>query len=311
MWTLFSDVLLPGKPENLPKHSHGSVAERQPSKRQTMLYQEPEQRQNKTDILRQLTEYEEDSEFQPSSLISSASGSPQIVTQQKAAEAREVFNTTNTLMAFLDDPVKSSNVLYWPCETLSFIKSDFDKLLPNPSAQVIEERLLLGEDISGDHAEDISNFQVIRSRHPKTLNRWIGYFLVFPSRHAAIKFYEATLGSELCGMQLLLSFVDPRKPNIHPPLLYEVPGVSRSMCALVSGLPPRMSKVSIARALWEYDLLGNESQAIVKLTGDGYASESSWLLRFKNENEPQRLRRKYHRRQWPLTTMTPFVEILD
>lgn len=267
------------------------------SKPQTTLYP------SKIEILKELTE--SDQKLGPPTFAGvSAVQSP------AKMEAEEAFNSSNTLMAFLDDPLKSSNVLYWACGTLSLTKSDFQKLMPSLSSQTLEERLLLGEELSGDHAE-VPEFEVIRSRHPKTLTRWIGYFLIFTSRNAAIKFQQETLGSELCGMQVNFSFVDPSKPNIHPYLLYEVPGVTRSMCALVSGLPPKMSRISIARALFEYDLIEDESKAIIKLTGDGHTSQSSWLIRFKNEDEPKRLRKRFHRREWPMTTMTPSVEILD
>lgn len=282
----------------LSRHHRKINLDQQPdNKPRTTLYASAD----KADIFKKLSETEE-AHYPVVSATSTAT--------ERKSEPQEVFNTNSTLAAFLDDPVRTSNVLYWSCGTLSFAKSDFQRLMPRPSAQVTEERLILGEEVSGDHTE-IPDFKVIRSRHPRTLHRWIGYFLVFSSRNAAIKYYEETLGAELCGMQVNFTFVDPGKANIHPPLLYEVPGVNRSMCALVAGLPPRMSKISLARVLWEYDLLDDESKAIVKLTGDGNASQSSWLLRFKNEDEPKRLRRQYHRRQWPLTTMTPSVEILD
>lgn len=306
MWTLLSELFVPtgNTADVLSKYHRETSLEHE--KPQTTLYQQ--QPSEKTEILKKLIEDEEGEETKLS-LVSSSVGQTLDPYEEKA-RPQDAFNQNNTLMAFLDDPVKSSNVLYWPCGSLSFLKSDFKRIMPPLAAQVTEERLILGEDISGDHT-GVPEFQLIRSRHPKTLNRWIGYFLVFTSRNAAFKYYQETLGAELCGMQVNFSFVDPGKPNIHPPLLYDVPGISRSMCALVSGLPPRMSKISVARALWEYDLLDDEAKAIVKLTGDGYASQSSWLLRFKNEDEPRRLRRKFHRRQWPLTTMSPSVEIID
>lgn len=270
------------------------MEEESESKPATSLY-------SRADILEELSRPDEKVKSGVFSLgAPSSKGSPPV---------QEIFNTQNSVMAFLDDPLKSSNVLYVRSGDLSLVKEDFDNLISN-SVDLSEDYSLLGSGLS-EKDPDLTDYIVIRSRHPDTLIKWIGYFLIFPTREAALKFHNAVSDANLCGQKISLDFVDPSKPNIHPPSLYEVPGVTRSMCALVSGLPSKMSSVSVERALFDYDLIADHKNAIVKLTGDKYQSESSWLIRFKNDNEPKRLRKKYHRRQWPGTNLLSSVEVLD
>lgn len=204
----------------------------------------------------------------------------------------------------ISNDTPSSNVLYWPCGTITFFKSDFQRIMPKFSAQVTTSEASL-KDLSDT---GIPEFQVVRNRDPQTLTRWIGYYLVFPSPTAALKYYQETRGAELCGMQVNFSFVDSSFP-IRPPVLYEVPNISRDMCALISGLPAQTSKISIAQILWDYNLLDDESKAIVKVMGSN--EFSTWLLRFQDSNEPRRIRRKFHNQIWPYTLARPSIEILD
>lgn len=223
---------------------------------------------------------------------------------------------TDSILTFLDHPEKPSSVLYLNCGAHSLTKSDVLTLLPPAPHSILhsESMHLLGEEVSGTEAvADMYRFKLTRSRDPDTLIPWVGYFLEFPTREAAAKFYATALGKQLQGTGTFarLSFVDPAKRGARPPRLYEVPGVTRAMCALVAGLPPKLSAVSVERALEGFDLLEDKSEAIVKLAGDAYASESLWLLRFKSEEGPKCLQRQFHRRPWPLINSIPSVEILD
>lgn len=239
-------------------------------------------------------------------------------TPLKSSDRVPGFNEEALFLSLLDNPSKTSNTLFWPCGTLSFLPSDFQRILPSSiSSSESVTSSIFGDDSSSKSSSDLEQrlahareFQLLRSRDPKLLARWIGYFLVFPTREAAITYYKETLGAELCGIKLNLRFVDPNLSNIYPPLLSQVPGVSRRMCALISGLPPRYSPFSVARILWDYDMLPRAEDAIVKLSGDDKA-ESTWLIRFVNEDEPRRLVRAFNNRYWPGTTMIPNIEVLD
>lgn len=297
-------------------------------------------------------------------------------------------NSTSTLkndfyfLPLLDDPKKLSATLFWACGTLSFLKSDFKKLLPPALSQISHEDIedissylngnsvLTKDDFNYNSKQDIIennflDFELIRNRNPETLQRRTGYFLKFKTREAALFYYKGTQNAELNGIKVSFKFIsdhgytlpaknigshqkqgeqeqnlsdqnqtftknnnnfmnsssdlpltqDPRthfSENIDPPILRETPNVTRSMCALISGLPPHYSHISITKNLWDYDLLENESKSVVKLSGDGRShSESSFLLRFQNEDEPRRLVRDFSNRVWPGTDIIPFIEVLD
>lgn len=260
---------------------------------------------------------------------------------KKNSNRRNMSNNAGTaeFMSFLDDPQKTSNTLYWPCGSLSFLKSDFLRILPSKQVRAAtatsttQQRYLSYTDSFDSDLDSLSSnsnnkfqndecaqFQLIRNRDPKTLMRWIGYYLIFPTRAAAIEYYTSTLGADICGLQVRFRFVDSNKSNINPPILSQIPGVSRSMCALVSGLPSRYSPMTMAKILWDFDLLPNENESIIKLLGttlqnekgEGkYMKESVWLLRFQNEDEPRRLVRSFHKQYWPGTNLVSNVEILD
>lgn len=214
------------------------------------------------------------------------------------------------LFSLLDDPKRSSRVLYWKCGTLKVEKSDLTSLLKPVSQASLEEKLLLGASISGNDIE-ATDFKIYYRRDPKSLIRWNGCFLEFGTRAAAEKFIIDTAGLELGGYLLSFEFVSEDKSGIYPPLLYEIPGITRNMCVLVSGLPSKFSRVTMGRALENFELMRNRDQAIIKLSGDSYLNKSSWLVRCCSAEEAQRLRRTYHRKVWPFTDLTPSVEILD
>lgn len=276
----------------------------------------------------------------------------------KDSEKTEVLNEDNALMMFFDDPMSTSTILYWPCGTLNFLKSDFERLIPYPKIETdLPSNHFLTDSfdsldtkswrdlITPEVARDMSSFRLVRCRDPNTLVRWIGYYLIFPTRLSAALFYRISLTSEICGLIPQFRFVPadssftggmslngkgfssnsssssskPKKSNsyldpkaIDPPILSEVPGVTREMCVLVSGLPPKYSPISIAKQLWEFDLWEDQNKAIVKLKGNHpNDSESLWLIRFRNTDEPKRIRKLYHKRQWPNTNLFVDVEILD
>jgi hypothetical protein len=282
-----------------------------------MTQQQPRSQlyQDKTDRIEYLKSLTEFSSMKGSMMTAAAATAAPPVSGSTMKSKKPTMGT-DSILTFLDHPEKPSPVLYLNCGAHSLTKSDILTLLPpapGPGFQG-ESTLLLGAEVSGtEAAADMYRFKLTRSRDPDTLIPWVGYFLEFATREAAAKFYTAALGQRLRGTGGLvrLAFVDPGKRGARPPRLYEVPGVTRAMCALVSGLPPKLSPVSVERALMGFDLLEDKSEAIVKLAGDAYASESLWLIRFKNEEEPKRLLRQFHRRPWPLINAIPSVEIID
>lgn len=286
----------------------------------------------------------------PSSLYEQLAQDDQFAQRNSSVEKEEkkpkknLIDEDGLITTFFDDPKLSSTTLYWPSGTLSFLKSDFERILPfpvNPTSRNISsdadyfsdslERSLASfasaedswkELITPDVARDMSSFTLARARDPQTLIRWIGYYLKFPTRLSAALFFRLSLTAEICGLRPKFSFVpnfpSPTAPSIflpetvNPPILSEVPGVTRDMCVLIKGLPPRYSPSSMAKWLWDYDLFSDESKAIVKLSGNQpFDSESIWLLRFNNNIEPKRLRSMFHRRCWPNTDRLADVEILD
>lgn len=194
-------------------------------------------------------------------------------------------------------PSNATSALFWPCGTLPFLKSDFLRLMPQPSAEITSQNYL------GERPD----FQLVRNRNPDTLEPWIGYYLVFASPEEATRYYLETQDAELCGMKVNFSFVNPSE-ILHPPVLDKIPNVSMDMCALIIGLPSDITKTDIIRALRDYSLLDDEEKALVPIPYDGIGS--SWLLRFKNCLEPKRLKRQYNERIGPLSPHTSTVEIL-
>lgn len=273
--------------------------------RKTNLESQAKSENGTSDIINKNTEILETSTYSVSALNRSDP-----FQQRKEDSVTKGDSATISTSDLVSDRHVSSNVLYWPCGTLTFLKSDFLRIMPKLKAQLFNAEDT--QEQSDLIYSDPSEFQVVRSRDPETLTRWIGYFLVFPSPRAARKYYLETKGAELCGLQVAFSFVDADKLNIRPPVLNEVPNISRDMCALISGLPPQMNKLSIAQALWDYNLIDTESKAIVQLSGGEHELESSWLVRFKDTMEPKRLRRRFHLQPWPNTTSgLTSVEILD
>lgn len=307
LWSIYSKLFTTdGKKELLNQRN----LKRLESKVKTQPQQRSQLYQNKTDRIEYLKSLTDSSTMKGSVMASAASANSSTKKSGKPTMG------SDSILTFLDHPEKPSPVLYLNCGAHSLTKADILTLLPpapGPGFQG-ESTLLLGAEVSGtEAAADMYRFKLTRSRDPDTLIPWVGYFLEFPTREAAAKFYTAALGQRLRGTGGLvrLTFVDPGKRGARPPRLHEVPGVTRAMCALVAGLPPKLSPVSVERALMGFDLLKDKSEAIVKLAGDAYASESLWLIRFQSEEGPKRLRRQFHRRPWPLINASPSVEIID
>lgn len=197
---------------------------------------------------------------------------------------------------------KVTNILYWYCVDLSFQKTDFERLLPDKSLRVG----------SYDPKLDEIKFEVTRARNPTNLTKWMGYFLTFESKDAALVYYQETLGSELCGMPLRLKFVESNIRGFHSPLLDSVPGLSRRSHALILGLPYGYSELSILRVLWDYDLIDEDARAVQKMPVDKIRyGGNPFLLRFNSEEESERFVRDYHNTIFPYSESRVICEVID
>lgn len=197
----------------------------------------------------------------------------------------------------------ATNVLYWNSLGISLNKSDFERLLP-------PKQLRTG--VYRDNLDTI-DFDIVRSRNPDNLTPWFGYYLVFNSRDAAAMYYQETLGTELCGLQLRLRFIEAQTAKgLHSPILDKAPQVSRRNCALVLGLPDGFPALNIIRTLWDYDFIDDDKLAVEQLpVGKIRYGGGPFLLRFQNEEEPQRLVREFNKRVFPHTQNEVQVEVVD
>lgn len=210
-------------------------------------------------------------------------------------------STSDSAQQFIKQNPLATTALYLNTAGISFSKSDLERLLP-------PRHLMMGT-----YASDIDcSFELVRSRSPVNLVRWFGYYLKFKSREAAVMYYQETLGAELCGLEVKLQFVEPTAKGIHSPVLDQVPGVTRSMCALMIGLPASQSRIQIMRRLWDYDFIDDDTFSVQKLPmGRVRYGGPPVLLRFKSEEEAQRLVREFDRRVFPGTENEVYVEVLD
>lgn len=197
---------------------------------------------------------------------------------------------------------KVTNILYWYCIDLSFQRTDFERLLPDKSLRVG----------SYDPKLDEIKFEVKRARNPINLTKWMGYFLEFESKDAALVYYQETLGSELCGMPLRLRFVESNIRGLHSPLLDKVPGLNRRCHALILGLPYGYSELSILRVLWDYDLIDGDKLSVEKVPVDKVRyGGNPFLLRFRSEEESERFVNDYHNTVFPYSESKVFCEVVD
>lgn len=212
-------------------------------------------------------------------------------------------STADDAQKFIEKHPFATNVLYIHSLGISLDKSDFERLLPAKGLQA-------GHYVS---SSSIVDFELVKSRNPHNLTPWFGYYLIFNSKEDAVMYYQETLGAELCGLQLKLRFADPAtSKGIDSPILDKTKDIDRKMCALILGLPDDIRPLNILRALWDYDFIDDDSLAVEKLpTGRIRYGGSPYLLRFKNEEEPQRLVREFNRRVFPHTESEIYVEIVD
>uniref|UniRef100_A0A060T6I0 ARAD1C20240p n=1 Tax=Blastobotrys adeninivorans TaxID=409370 RepID=A0A060T6I0_BLAAD len=221
---------------------------------------------------------------------------------EKAPASQSVPKSSNdSAQQFINQNPLATTALYLNTAGISFSKSDLERLLP-------PRHLMMGS-----YSSDIDpSFELVRSRSPANLVRWFGYYLIFKSREAAVMYYQETLGAELCGLEVKLQFVEPTAKGIHSPILDQVPGVSRSMCALMIGLPANYTRIQIMRKLWDYDFIDDDNFSVQKLPmGRVRYGGPPVLLRFKSEEEAQRLVREFDRRLFPGTENEVYVEVLD
>lgn len=195
-----------------------------------------------------------------------------------------------------------SKILYWYCTDLTFNHTDFQRIFPTPSYRSANY---------GPEWDSIS-FDVVRARNPVNLTRWMGYFLKFESEQAALIYFRETLGAELCGMPVKLRFVDETTQGLSCPHLQKVPGLPRECHALVLGLPQNVSATTILRALWDYELLDDDSLAVERLPMDNvkYGGKPV-LLRFFSKSEAQRFARDFDRTVFPYTSTKVYCEVID
>lgn len=185
-----------------------------------------------------------------------------------------------------------SNTLYWYCMNLSFSKSDFERIVPPVNSNI--------------------SFDLVRSRNPRNLTKWLGYYLIFKTPDEAEIYRKATAGAEICGIELKLQSAGPKALGLHSPILDKVPGMTRQMCALILGLPQDYSKKLLRSILWNYDLVDDDDLSIEFLPKDliKYGGQPA-LIRFKNEDDPHALVRRWDSKVFPHTRNTVFIEVLD
>lgn len=194
----------------------------------------------------------------------------------------------------------ATNMLYWYCVDLSFMKSDFSRLLPAPDMR------------TETNSEHQIEFQMTRARNPVNLTKWMGYFLQFNNKEDALIYYKETLGAELAGMPLKFRFVDPSIRGFDSPLLHKVPGLGRRCHALILGLPHGFSYDNILQVLWDYELVEDDKLAVERLPVDKVRyGGSPFLIRFKTEEESARFVHDFDKVVFPHSDSRVYCEIID
>lgn len=179
-------------------------------------------------------------------------------------------------------------MLYWYCTDLVFAQSDFERIGPQGVP-----------------------FLVTRARDPTNLTRWMGYFLTFETPEQASLYFEHTLGHELCGFPLKLSFTTSDIPGYKSPLLAKT-ALPRKCHVLMLGLPHGFQEHAILRALWDFDLVDDDRLAVERMPiGKVQYGGNPILLRFKTEKEAARYVREFNREDFPHTNSRVLCEIVD
>lgn len=218
------------------------------------------------------------------------------------ADASTSSNTRITKTKRLPPYVTST--LMWDSCGLNLCKSDFQRILPPLNRRVgnYEE--------SVDH--DMIEFEVVRSRCPKTLVAWPSHFLIFESRIAAYMYYMETRGADICGLEPKFRFVTQLEKGLKQPLLEAHPEVPRSNCAIIYGIPRSVRPWQIQRVLRDYEFVFDDKIAIERLpTGIVKYGGAPYLLRFASEIEARRAVSHWNRRHFPVADQKVYLELLD
>lgn len=207
-----------------------------------------------------------------------------------------------------------SNVLYWPCGTLNFYKSDFDRIMPSPLAQITHDQPVDYDQLK--FHSDLLGFRVVRLRDPVTLKKHSGYHLVFKTAEAAQRYKAETIGAQINGLKVRLESVpteDANKVNKYLKNRVQLTGfidVIPRMCVVMKNLPSTTKRYEVNKLAWNFGLIGNDSKAITQLeTSEG--QPTSWLVRFHDTVEPRLFKRKFDGHNWPGSDHKIEIEILD
>lgn len=208
----------------------------------------------------------------------------------------------------------NSNVLYWPCGTLNFYKSDFDRIMPSPLAQVTDDHPVDYDQLK--FHSDLLGFKLVRMRDSSTLKKHSGYHLVFKTPEAAERYKAETDGTQINGIKVRLEFVSAEnatKVNNYLKNWAQLSGftdIIPRMCVIIRNLPSTTRRYEVSKMLWNFNLIGNDSKAITQLeTPEG--ESTSWLVRFQDTVESRLFKRRFDGQVWPDSDCKIEVEILD
>jgi hypothetical protein len=222
--------------------------------------------------------------------------------------------SANSLKQNTDNHQLDSNVLYWPCGTLNFYKSDFDRIMPSPLAQITHDQPVDYDQLK--FHSHLLGFKVVRLRDPITLKKYSGYYLVFKTAEAAQRYKAETSGAQINGIKVRLESVpteNANKVNKYLKNRVQLTGfidVIPRMCVVVRNLPSATKRYEISKLAWNFGLIDNESKAITQLeTPEG--QPTSWLVRFHDTVEPRLFKRKFNGQRWPGSDHKIEIEILD
>lgn len=220
----------------------------------------------------------------------------------------DTYNTPvqdeNIAGALLPIPSEPTSTLYWPCGTLVFFKSDFQRIMPLFSAEVRLSSDNLNEQAA---ASDMSppDFRLVRNRDPETLEPCTGYFLDFNSISDACRYYRQTQDAQLNGIQVNFCFVDASKV----PDIQQLPKYSIGKSVLLTGMSTDLSGSDVLEAISPYDHLENLDTAIVSVPSAN-PTTSAWMVKFNDSLEPRRFKRDFEKRMEKFRTPYSRIEIL-
>ncbi|CDK25954.1 unnamed protein product [Kuraishia capsulata CBS 1993] len=209
-----------------------------------------------------------------------------------------------------------SSILAFQSTNANLLKQEMQFLLPHPLERKFEP-------------EPPIRFDFIRGRHHESLDFSGAYFLAFENDSEAAAYWIETRGSLLEGKTIDLRFVkfaDVYK-HMFTPILPYINGevlssretlneldpsflklrdgdIGRNKCAIIRGLPTKLTKAELIDELWEFKLHPNEDLAIQKIerrTKNGAIQTgrpSDWVIAFDNSLDPSRFAKRYHHRRF-------------